>query len=257
MTVGRTIVVGDVHGMLTELVALLEAIDLTLDDTLVMAGDLVDKGPASVGVVQHVRGLRDAGHTVVLVQGNHEDKHTRFRAHEARVAAVGVANPMKDTSGELAAITGGLGAEDVVFLESAVLHHRFAEFLVVHAGIEPRMVELPTADLSALTGKAKKAALKVLRTRHVNPEGRMVELGKETDEDVFWAETYDGRFGHVLFGHEPFLAGVVSWKHATALDTGAVFGGALSAAIHTEGEPLRFASVASSGSFAKRYKRGE
>ena len=51
MLPGRVIVIGDVHGCLRELDNLLDKVDYQQGhDTLVLAGDLVDKGPDSVGV---------------------------------------------------------------------------------------------------------------------------------------------------------------------------------------------------------------
>lgn len=38
----RHIIIGDVHGMLSELNALIEALELAPDDVLVFVGDLVD-----------------------------------------------------------------------------------------------------------------------------------------------------------------------------------------------------------------------
>ena len=52
MTRSRYILIGDVHGCLTELQALICRIAPKPDDTLVFLGDLVDKGPESPGVVQ-------------------------------------------------------------------------------------------------------------------------------------------------------------------------------------------------------------
>jgi hypothetical protein len=46
----RNIIVGDVHGCLVELDDLLEALCLIPSDTLWFLGDLVDRGPESIGV---------------------------------------------------------------------------------------------------------------------------------------------------------------------------------------------------------------
>ena len=48
----RTLVVGDVHGCLDELRALIEKAGATVDDHIVLVGDLIAKGPDSVGVVR-------------------------------------------------------------------------------------------------------------------------------------------------------------------------------------------------------------
>ena len=51
MLPGRLIVIGDVHGCLDELHELLDRVEYSQgNDTLIFAGDLVDKGPFSVEV---------------------------------------------------------------------------------------------------------------------------------------------------------------------------------------------------------------
>ena len=45
-------IIGDVHGMAEELDALLTKLGPTAEDTVVFVGDLVDKGPDSIGAVQ-------------------------------------------------------------------------------------------------------------------------------------------------------------------------------------------------------------
>lgn len=70
-------IVGDVHGELDALLQLLRLLGYTSDGShpesrrLVFLGDLVDRGPDSVGVVRLVRGLVDAGRAQVVL-GNHE-----------------------------------------------------------------------------------------------------------------------------------------------------------------------------------------
>ncbi|HEX8909086.1 MAG TPA: metallophosphoesterase, partial [Anaeromyxobacteraceae bacterium] len=55
----RTIVVGDVHGCLEELDELLRLVELRPGfDRLVFVGDLLDRGPDSLGVVRRARELR-------------------------------------------------------------------------------------------------------------------------------------------------------------------------------------------------------
>ena len=76
MTVAaRTFAIGDIHGDLAALDTLLERLPtLTADDTLVLLGDYVDRGPNSAGVVERVRTLGDQlPATVVTLRGNHED----------------------------------------------------------------------------------------------------------------------------------------------------------------------------------------
>ena len=287
MAEARHIIVGDVHGMRPELEALVVKVGLTLDDTLVFVGDLVDKGPDSAGVVGFARSLREKGFTVVLVEGNHEEKHSRFRTALEK----GGEKATKKFRGveELASITEALSPEDVAFLDTAVPFHRIPEHgaVVLHGGVTGDMTELDATDKGLIS--------RLLRTRHlrgkpevkitvefvmdheaegfdpeaevtpdmlgtgtvlrkqVKPAGGFLSLGTEGPDDPFWAEIYDGRFGHVFFGHSPFLDGVKHFDHATGLDTGCVFGGTLTAAILAEGEETSFVSVPASGKFSKTF----
>lgn len=243
---GKHFIVGDVHGMAVELDALITTLNPSTDDTVVFVGDLVDKGDDSAGVVRFVRELSQT-HNVVVVEGNHEDKHRRFRTN--RVARPEVAAKMVERQAELAEITDALSAEDVAFLDAAVPFHRVTEHdvLVVHGGIPANMDTFPATveEARSLGGKRKRAFQCILRTRHVHHEtGKMVQLGAETEADPFWAETFDGRFGHVVFGHEPMKGDVPGeWEHATGIDTGCVFGGRLTAMVIESDGSRSFVSV--------------
>src|SRR3954465_1557401 len=88
-TAPRTLVIGDVHGCLEELRALIQKAGVTADDDVVFVGDLVAKGPDSVGVVAWAR---ERGAAAVL--GNHDDHVLQARAgnvhakeHHQKVAA--------------------------------------------------------------------------------------------------------------------------------------------------------------------------
>ncbi|MEZ5330067.1 MAG: metallophosphoesterase family protein [Verrucomicrobiales bacterium] len=67
----RVLAIGDVHGCCTALQTLTSAIELTSDDTLIMLGDYVDRGPDSKGVIDHLLELR-ATVRLVTLRGNHE-----------------------------------------------------------------------------------------------------------------------------------------------------------------------------------------
>ena len=70
-------IVGDVHGHLDALRNLMRHLDYDEDGShpdgrrLVFVGDLVDRGPDSPGVVEHVMHMVDAGHAQCVL-GNHE-----------------------------------------------------------------------------------------------------------------------------------------------------------------------------------------
>jgi serine/threonine protein phosphatase 1 len=67
----RTLAIGDIHGCNTALATLLEGLELTADDAVVMLGDAVDRGPDSRDVVGQLMALRERCQ-VVCILGNHE-----------------------------------------------------------------------------------------------------------------------------------------------------------------------------------------
>ena len=218
--------------MLTELVGKL---DLAPGDTLVSLGDLVDKGPDAIGTVKYLGDLsRNSAVDVVLVEANHEDKHLRY--HRNLTERPGIAHQMAAASPELSALNRELAPEDRDFLNSAVLFWRECVhgILCVHGGIPGNMQHFPQTLCEAedLAARERKFLRQVLRTRFVEKEtGAFLSYGKERPGDPFWAGIYDGRFGHVVFGHQPFFDGPAEFPHATGIDTGAVDGGALTALV--------------------------
>ena len=67
----RTLVLGDIHGCLTALEAILSAVDAGPGDTLVVLGDMIDRGPDSFGVIEKLLSFKTVGNLVSL-RGNHE-----------------------------------------------------------------------------------------------------------------------------------------------------------------------------------------
>lgn len=69
--VSRTFALGDVHGCDVALDVLLDRLELSVDDRLILLGDVIDRGPDSRRVV---RMIIDVGNVCRLdfVMGNHE-----------------------------------------------------------------------------------------------------------------------------------------------------------------------------------------
>lgn len=74
---GRTIVIGDIHGGLKALVQLLKRAGITPEDKLIFLGDYVDGWSDSANVVTY---LIDLGkqNTCIFLRGNHDDLAHRY-----------------------------------------------------------------------------------------------------------------------------------------------------------------------------------
>ena len=200
----QTVIIGDVHGCLTELDALLRKVRFTKGDRLVLVGDLVAKGPDSAGVVARARELG-----ALAVRGNHDERVLSwFRAErEGR----SLERPL-GRGHRLVCAT--LEDEDVAWLEALPLTLRLPEHrvTVVHAGLRPG-VPLAKQDPNHL-----------LNMRSLCEDGR---VSFRADEGVPWASRWTGT-DLVVFGHDA-IRGLQRYEQAIGLDTGCVYGGKLTA----------------------------
>lgn len=67
----RLLAIGDIHGCLTALDALLAAVSPGPDDQIITLGDYVDRGPDSCGVLERLIALH-AGGRLIPLRGNHD-----------------------------------------------------------------------------------------------------------------------------------------------------------------------------------------
>jgi predicted phosphodiesterase len=197
-TAPRTLVIGDVHGCLEELRALVAKAGVTADDDVVLVGDLVAKGPDSVGVIAWAR---ERGAHAVL--GNHDDHVLQARAgnvhakeHHQKVAAA-------------------LSAADAGWLAARPL------WLRVAAGGKPHVVI--HGGMVAGVPVEKQDREDLLAMRSIAADGRPTKRIEGTP----WAALWTGP-EHVVFGHDA-IRGLQQHALATGLDTGCVYGRELTA----------------------------
>ena len=65
-------VIGDIHGCFRTLKELIASLGPTKDDDIYLLGDLMDRGPDSMGVVQFLLDLKQKGYRIHPLRGNHE-----------------------------------------------------------------------------------------------------------------------------------------------------------------------------------------
>ncbi len=230
MSLPRTFVIGDVHGCIEELQELLHSLSLLDHDHVIFAGDLIHKGPDSVGVLALVGSLGEFC-KVTVVTGNHEEKQLRWARNEQKAKLSGKANPMQHTEG-YAEIWENCTPELIQLMENSRLYVEAEGFLILHGGLAPKaeLKDIAIKDLGTLEPDIRDRAKWILFTRYISPYGTPISLGQETEADKYWAEDYDGWAGHILFGHQPFMQEQVkTFKYAIGLDLGCVYGNTLAA----------------------------
>lgn len=217
-SMGRTIIVGDVHGCRAELLALLDAVHFSRRDRLVLVGDIVARGPDSLGVLTLARRMR-----AQVVRGNHEDRILRWRTLRSAHAR-GKGKRPKPLGAIHEEVARALRPADWSFLEKTPLSLELPRHgvRVVHAGVLPGV---PFEEQDRRT---------LMHIRTVSRGGEAREKGG--NGDVLWGARYVGP-PHVVFGHN---AGQGPQLHrwATGLDTACVYGGRLTALVLEEGESV-------------------
>ena len=227
----RVIVIGDVHGCISELSELLERVGPSGDDAVICAGDLVRKGPRPDLCLDLIR---DNHYLSVL--GNNENKLLGYE-HRGLIARLFL--PAEDRR--------LLRRRDLLeFIRSwpVVIDIPSIRATVVHGGLLPGM-RIDEREVASLRSD-------LLRLRYVRRDGGgwvRVAKGEERTSDSLWAEVWDGD-RTVLYGHTPVDEPRVD-RRSIGLDTGCVYGGSLTAAIYERGE-WRTEHVRSRRAYAKR-----
>ncbi|MGM9322455.1 metallophosphoesterase [Deinococcus aquaticus] len=216
-------VIGDVHGCLPELRDLLRDLGYVLSGggarhpqgrTAVFVGDLVDRGPDSLGVLNLVMGMV-AGGAALCVPGNHDEKLCRALAGKAVKAMHG----LDVTLAQLEQAGPDVQAQVRTFIDAlpTQLVLDGGALIVAHAG-------LPAHYHGRGGGRVRSFAL------YGDVNGQRDELGLPIRRD--WAADYHGA-ALVVYGHTPHAA--PRWKGNTVnVDTGCAFGGHLSALRYPE-----------------------
>ena len=209
----RLIFVGDIHGCYDELVELLARVEPGAKDVVVSVGDVVTKGPAADRCLDL---WRDRGYHAVL--GNNELKLLdqalpllRLFAHQNREV---------------------LRRRDLLqYLSSwpLAIDVPSAGVTAVHGGFLPQMM-VTEADIA----RERDAVPELRWIRKKNGGWVPVPKDKKKKDDVLWSDKWKGpRF--VVYGHTPLRQPKFE-KYSLGLDTGCVYGGSLTAAIHDDGQ---------------------
>jgi serine/threonine protein phosphatase 1 len=223
----RVYAIGDIHGRLDLLTALAEAIEAddrkagTAQSTVILLGDLIDRGPHSAGVVEFALGWQQARPLRILC-GNHEEMLLES------LERVEVLRHFLRYGGRETILSYGLAEEDyrratleevrqemletipdkhIAFLRSFEDRIAIGDYLFVHAGILPG----------------------------VAPE-------RQRPEDLRWIRepflSFEGQHPQMVVHGHTISPSVVERRNRIGIDTGAYMHGRLTALV-LEGEQRR------------------
>lgn len=227
----RLFAVGDIHGRLDLLDQLLLRLDRMEganepDARLIFLGDYIDRGPAIRDVVDRLAALQAERPETTFLMGNHEQALATFleapedRADwldwggEETLASYGVKGAATRSARDLSEeLRTRLPAAHAAFLRSLTLSAEGGDYFFAHAGVRPG-----------------------------------VALDAQSADDLLWirAEFHDMPADKrpdkiIVHGHQPVRKPQdLGWR--IAVDTGAVYGGKLTA-VALEGDKRRFISV--------------
>lgn len=210
--------VGDIHGRLDKLDALLGKLPIASGDRFVFLGDYVDRGPDSKGVVERLIDFAEAYPCVFLI-GNHESMFLDYLGWEGpayfgadvfvpnggdvTLASYGWNESRPPGPGELA-----LPAKHEAFFKALRPHHAEGAYVFVHAGLGRALGRAGDADW----------ALRNARIEELLWDRSSAEVPHELDVTI-------------VYGHTPLADFSVRWNlpYSIGIDTGAVYGGRLTA----------------------------
>ena len=212
----RTILISDIHGCIDEFNDLLRQLNYQSNsDRVILLGDLIDRGPNSLAVVEKARAMG-----LECVMGNHEYKFLKWlRSQGSRVDVY----DRKDYYAKFS-------DQDINYITHMPYYIELDDVIIVHAGLKPGV---------KLSNQSKDDLMYMRYTdenRKFISLKKVAKLGKEKSGAIFWTEF--GPFGkNIVYGHnvnsydeiriDKYDDGTVCY----GLDTGACFGGKLTALI--------------------------
>ncbi|AHM03756.1 metallophosphoesterase [Roseibacterium elongatum DSM 19469] len=221
-----TFLVGDIHGCAAELEHLMQLVEaefdyaISGDPALVFVGDYIDRGPDSAVVLEFLHGAQtEAPDLITCLLGNHErmmldflDDPTgpakRWLRHGGleTVASMGLRAQVTSEGGDAAAlvdlafdIRAALGADRIAWLQALPLSWNSGTLWAVHAAADPAL-PMPAQEANTLLWGTS-------------------SFGRIDRTDAQW----------VAYGHVP-VEDPKAERGRVPLDTGAVYGGPLTAA---------------------------
>jgi protein phosphatase len=225
-------IIGDIHGCYMEFKKLTELLGYDWETgipvhkharKLAFVGDLTDRGPHSLKIIEIIWELVVKNQDAYYVPGNHCNKLYRFFIGNK----VQITHGLETTVAEYEELNKNQQEEIrqkfIELYEKAPLYRQLdkGRLVIAHAGIRQDLI-------GKNNSKVKTFVLYGDITGEKHPDGSPVRLD--------WAEYYKGK-ACIVYGHTP-VRDVRILNNTYNIDTGAVFGGKLSALRYPEKEAV-------------------
>ena len=216
----KTIVIGDTHGCYKELKELVLSLEADGEynrntDKLIFLGDYIDRGVDSRLVIEFIRNMQEESDNVIALMGNHENMLIDYLdGKDYSWLYNGCEETIESYKGFKKQFY-----DDIKWMRTLPVYHEDKHFVYVHAGVD---VHKPLKKQSKNT---------LLWTR---------------EEFIYNSKKYHKK---VVFGHTPTFnlnktdSPVYTITNNLGIDTGCVYGGALTAAIIEDDEIKGFYQV--------------
>ncbi|KAJ9604783.1 hypothetical protein H2200_010898 [Cladophialophora chaetospira] len=245
----RLVFIGDIHGCLVELEALLQKVRFNVKhDHLIALGDIVSKGPDSLGVIDLLR-----RYNASCVRGNHDDRllmvarslHSKPGKMSNGLGPKSHSDPAAEANDPVKRMAKSLSTRQLEYLQSCPIILRIGHLkafngdaVAVHAGIVPGL------------GLESQDPVSAMNLRVIDLKTHMPSHKHKLRGSVAWYKLWNRyqqlldlhkrfckhkgreseRHTTVVYGHNA-REGLQIRKYTKGLDTGCVKGGKLTALV--------------------------
>jgi len=230
-------IIGDIHGCYNELIQLIEKLQYKWNKEgklyheesrkIVFLGDLTDRGPNSLGVIDLIYDLVEIQKIAYYTPGNHCNKLYRYFLGRKVQISHGLETTVEEYLSSSPSRQQEIKMKFMRLYENAPLYLQLdnGNLVVAHAGIKESLI-------GKYNDRVKTFVLYGDITGEKHPDGSPVRRD--------WASEYTGK-KLIVYGHTP-VKEVRKINNTYNIDTGAVFGGKLSALRYPELEIVQVPS---------------